>query len=86
MLTLLGLQSFWDCLAHLEVFKGFSKRGPNKQGLERTLQSTQVRQHDGLSVLMVGSSLSLPLIMMKGDFFDVEKKFYLVVAEMFSLW
>jgi len=35
---------------------------------------------------MEGSSLSPPLMMMKGDFFDVEKKFYLVVAEMFLLW
>jgi hypothetical protein len=35
---------------------------------------------------MEGSSLLPPLMMMKGDFFDVEKKFYLVVAEMFLLW
>ena len=67
MLTLLGLESFQDCLAHLEVLEGFSKRGPNKQGLERTLWGTQARQRDGSSVLMVGSSLSPPLVMMKGD-------------------
>ena len=35
---------------------------------------------------MEGSSLLPPLMMMKGDFLDVEKKFYLVVADMFSLW
>jgi hypothetical protein len=40
MLTLLGLESFRDCLAHLEVLEGFSEKGPNKQGLERTLWGT----------------------------------------------
>ena len=54
-LTLLGLESFWDCLAHLEVLEGFSERGPNKQGLERTLRGTRARRRDGSSVLLVGS-------------------------------
>ncbi len=42
-LTLLVLESFRDCLAHLEVLEGFSKRSPNKQGLERTLWGTRVK-------------------------------------------
>ncbi len=37
MLTLLGLNSVQDCLAHLEVLEGSSERGPNKQGLEKYL-------------------------------------------------
>ena len=62
-----GLSPTGDCLVHLEVLKGFSKRGPNKQGIERTLWGTRARQRNGSSVLMVGSSLSPPLVMMKGD-------------------
>ncbi len=89
MLTLLGLESFRDYLAHLEVLEGISKRGPNKQGLEKTLWGTRARRRDGLSVLMVGSRLSPPLMMMKGDLSIALtwKKFsYLIVAEMILLW
>ena len=39
MLALLGLESFQDCLAHLEVVEGFSERGPNKQGLKELFRA-----------------------------------------------
>ncbi len=84
-----GLESFRDCLAHLEVLEGFSERGPNKQGLERTLWGTHVRRRDGWSVLMVGSKPSLPRVMMKSDLniaLTWKKISYLVVPQMISLW
>ncbi len=50
----MGLKLIWDSLAHLEVLEGSSKRDPNKQGLENTLQGTCTGQHDGLSVSVIG--------------------------------
>ena len=38
-LILLGLKSFRDCLAYLDVLEGSSKRGPNKQGLEKLFRA-----------------------------------------------
>ncbi len=79
-----GLSPSGTALLILRFSRAFLRGVQTNRALKDS-SGTHAWQRDGSSVLMEGSSLSPPLMMMKGGFFDVEKN-YLVVAEMILLW
>ena len=52
LLALLGLESARDCLTHLEVPEGYTKRGPDKKGLVETPWGILLKRHNGLLVVV----------------------------------